>query len=264
MPDLLHAVSSRPFGRRMLKVLTSPKLGRVCFVIAFLLAWEAVTAAKLVSPIILPKASLTLARLWEELLVGDLIKALLMTTYEIGIGFLVSAVLGLGIGYILWRFETLGKACEPFLGATFSTPTVLLYPIALVLFGRTEYVPIVMGVMVGVFPVIINTRAGLSGIKPIYIKRGRSLNATSYQVFSKILVPAAAPVIFSGLKLGLMYVMIGTTAVEFLVEVGGLGRMISVAYVTFKTPAMYAYIISVVAIVVLVVEALNKLEARVR
>ncbi|MCL5960120.1 MAG: ABC transporter permease subunit [Chloroflexi bacterium] len=253
-----------PVVRYALRFLTSTAMGRVYFAVALLIVWEAIAAAGWVSPIILAAPSRAFASLWKGVLAGDLVSALLTTAYEIGAGFLASALLGLAVGYFLWRFETLGRACEPFLGAAFATPTILLYPIFLVFFGRTEWVPIVMGGMLGIFPVVINTQAGLSNIKPIYIKRGRSLGSTGYQIFSKILLPAAAPVIFSGLKLGLMYVMIGTTAVEFLVEVGGLGKLISSTYMTFKVADMYGYIFVVVAIVVVMVEILNKVEKRVR
>lgn len=266
MLDLTHkvSISNQSTARYALRILKKPVLGRICFVAILLLIWEFVTHAGWISPLILAVPSRSLLRLCEELLGGELAKALLLTAYEISVGFLISALLGLTIGYLFWRFETLGRACEPFLGATFSTPTVLLYPICLVIFGRTEWVPIVMGIIIGVVPVIINTQAGLSNIKSIYIKRGRSLGMNSSQVFNKILMPAAAPVIFSGLKLCLMYVMIGTTAVEYLVEVGGLGKMISVAYITFKVPAMYGHIFLIIAIVVVVVEILSKLEKRIR
>lgn len=250
--------------KSILRPLVSPAFGRIYFAVALVVAWEAVTNAGLVSPLILAAPSRAFGQLWQGFVSGEISNALLLTAYEICVGFLISAVVGLAFGYLFWRFETLGRACEPFLGAIFGTPTVLLYPIFLVLFGRTEYVPISMGIIIGVVPVIVNTHAGLSNVRAIHLKRGRSLGLTGFQMFAKILVPGAAPMIFSGLRLSLMYVMIGTAAVEYLVEVGGLGRLISVAYVTFKVPAMYGYIFVIVAIVVIMVETLSRLETRVR
>ena len=230
----------------------------------FLVVVEAVTQARLVSPLAMARPSATFVKLWEELVGGALVAALATTFYEIFVAFVISSLLGIGAGYLLWRFETVGRAAESVLGAVFSTPTVLLFPVALVLFGRSPAVPVVMAVMVGVIPVIINTRAGLSNVKGILLKLGRSLNFTNLQVFTKLLLPAAAPMMFSGLKLGLIYTMIGVTAIEFLIEIGGLGKRISSSYTTFDTPTMYAYLTMVLLVAVLLVELVNRTEARIR
>lgn len=248
----------------MSRLLKAPVFGQVAVALFFLLVVEAVTQARLVSPLSMAKPSATLAKLWEELAGGALVAALATTFYEIFVAFLISSFLGIGIGYVLWRFETVGRAGESLLGALFSTPTVLLFPVVLVLFGRSPAVPIAMAVLVGVIPVIINTRAGLSNVKSILLKLGRSLKFTNFQMFTKLLLPAAAPMMFSGLKLGLIYTMIGVTAIEFLIEIGGLGKKISSSYTTFDTPTMYAYLTMVLLVAVLLVELVNRSEARIR
>lgn len=248
----------------MPKVLKSPVLGQVGVAILFLAILEAVTQARLVSPLSLAKPSAVWVKLWEELAEGSLGVALATTFYEIFVAFVIASFLGVGAGYLLWRFETVGRSAESLLGAVFSTPTVLLFPIILVLFGRTPTVPIVMAVVVGVIPVIINTRAGLSNVRAIFLKLGRSLNLTNLEIFTKLMLPAAAPMIFSGLKLGLIYTMIGVTAIEFLVEIGGLGKRISMSYVTFDMPTMYAYLVLVLLVAVFLVELVNRTEARVK
>lgn len=248
----------------MRRVLKAPVFGQLMVAAVFALALEAITQAKLVSPLTIAKPSASLASLWGELSDGTLGTALAVTFYEISVAFLIAAFLGLTLGYLLWRFQTVGRAAESLLAAVFSTPTVLLFPIALVLFGRSPAVPITMAVLVGTIPIIINVRAGLSNVKGVFLKLGKSLNMTNPQVFTRLLLPAAAPMIFSGLKLGLIYTMIGVTAMEFLVEIGGLGKMISASYTTFDSPAMYSYLLMVLVIAIVLVEVVNRAEARIR
>ncbi len=248
----------------MRRVLKTPVLGQLVVAAVFGLVLEAITQAKIVSPLTIPKPSAALASLWAEITDGTLGAALATTFYEIFVAFLIASFLGVSLGYVLWRFQTVGRAAESLLAAVFSTPTVLLFPIVLVLFGRSPAVPITMAVLVGVIPITINVRAGLSNVKGTFLKLGRSLNFTDFQVFSKLLLPAAGPMIFSGLKLGLIYTMIGVTAMEFLVEIGGLGRKISSSYTTFDSPAMYSYLLMVLVIAIVLVEVVNRAEARIK
>jgi NitT/TauT family transport system permease protein len=248
----------------MARLLRAPLLGQVAVVTFLALVLEVVTRSRLISPITLAGPSTIWAKFWEELTAGALGEALAMTAYEMFLAFLIASFAGLSLGYLLWRFETVGRASESILGAIFSTPTVLLFPIILVFFGRTVAVPIVMGVMVGIIPIIINTRAGLCNVRGILLKLGRSLNLSNLQIFSKLLLPAAAPTIFSGIKLGLIYTMIGVTAMEFLVEIGGLGKVIATRYDTFDTPGLYTYMGMVLVVAVILVELVNRTEARIR
>lgn len=248
----------------MRRLLRAPTFGQLAVVIVLLVAVEAAVQARLVNQLAMARPSAAGAKLWQELTDGSLAAAAGTTFYEISLAFVIASFAGVGIGYLLWRFETVGGAAESLLGAVFSTPTVLLFPVVLVLFGRSPAVPIVMAVVVGVIPIIINTRAGLSNVKGTFLKLGRSLSMTNVQIFSKLLMPAAAPVIFSGIKLGLIYTMIGVTAMEFLIEIGGLGKNISISYTTFDAPAMYAYLAVVFAVAVVLVELVNRTEARIK
>lgn len=245
-------------------IVKAPVFGQIVVAAVVMLVVEAVTRAGLVSPLTMARPSAAWVTLWEKLADGTLIAALATTSFEILLAFLISCFLGVILGYFLWRFELIGRAAESLLAAVFSTPTVLLFPIVLVFFGRSPAVPISMAVIVAVVPVIINVRAGLSNVRGIFLKLGRSLNLTDRQIFTKLLLPAAAPMIFSGLKLGLIYTMIGVTAMEFLVEIGGLGKEISSSYTTFDAPAMYAYLIVVLMLAIVLVEVVDRTEARMR
>ncbi|MDO8692397.1 MAG: ABC transporter permease subunit [Dehalococcoidia bacterium] len=248
----------------MRRILKAPVLGQVVVAAIILLALEAITRAGLVSPLSLARPSASAVSLWTDITDGSLGGALATTSYEILVAFLIASFLGVSLGYLLWRFQTAGRAAESLLASVFSTPTVLLFPIILVIFGRSPAVPISMAVLVGFIPITINVRAGLANVRGTFLKLGRSLSFTNRQIFTKLMLPAAAPMIFSGLKLGLIYTMIGVTAIEFLVEIGGLGKEISMSYTTFDTPNMYAYLAMVLLVAIVLVEVVNRAEARIR
>jgi NitT/TauT family transport system permease protein len=105
-----------------------------------------------------------------------------------------------------------------------AAPLVLAYPLFLVLFGRTSLTIMVLGFASGVAPVILKTLEGLMATRRVLIDVGRSLQITSGQMFRKILFRAALPAIFTRLRLGLTFNIVG---VEFLINLGGLGQLIN-------------------------------------
>ncbi|MFH1490324.1 MAG: ABC transporter permease subunit, partial [Pseudomonadota bacterium] len=98
--------------------------------------------------------------------------------------------------------------------------------------------------------------------KTIYPKVGRSFRLSSLQVFSRIYFPAAAPYIFTGLKLGFIYALIGVIASEFILSTKGLGHLVAFSYSAFETDIMYAAMLLIVIIAVFINHVLMRIEAR--
>src|SRR5207247_9036225 len=112
-------------------------------------------------------------------------------------------------------------------GALASAPIVLMYPLFLVIFGRSATTIVMIGFAAGLAPVILKTLEGLAGTRQVLLNVGRSFKLTSSQQFWKILLPAALPAVFVGLKLGLIFAMINIVGVEFLINFGGPGPPIN-------------------------------------
>ena len=108
-----------------------------------------------------------------------------------------------------------------------SAPTVLMYPLFLVIFGRSATTIVMMGFVAGLPAVILKTIEGLSGTRRVLLNVGRSFNLTPAQMFFKIQFPSALPTIFTGFKLGLIFALINVVGVEFLINFGGLGQLIN-------------------------------------
>jgi NitT/TauT family transport system permease protein len=104
----------------------------------------------------------------------------------------------------------------------------------------------------------------LRSISPVLPKLGRSLNCTRPQLYRKVLVPAATPLAVPGLKLGLIYAIIGTVAMEFILADRGLGYRIGYDYRQFDVADMWAMILAVAALAIVVTSAVGVLERRIR
>ena len=160
-------------------------------------------------------------------------------------------VFGVGIGVLLHRIRTLRLATETWVAAMASAPTVLMYPLFLVIFGRSANTIIMMGFVAGLAPVILKTVEGLAGTRRVLIDVGRSFKLSPWQLYWKILFPAALPSIFVGIKLGMIFALINIVGVEFLINFGGLGQLINELAERYDLAGTYAAICFVILVSVL-------------
>jgi NitT/TauT family transport system permease protein len=173
---------------------------------------------------------------------------------------LLLAVFGIGIGVALYRIQLLRAATETWVAALASAPTVLMYPLFLVIFGRSEKTIIIMGFVAGLPAVILKTVEGLSGTRRVLINVGRSFNLTELQLFWKILFPAALATIFVGLRLGMIFALINIVGVEFLINFGGLGQLINDLAERYDLAGTYAAICFVILVSVVFFFLTDRLE----
>ena len=170
------------------------------------------------------------------------------------------AVVGVSIGILLYRVNLLRLACETWIAALASAPTVLMYPLFLVIFGRSAATIIMMGFVAGLPPVILKTLEGLSQTRRVLINVGRSFKLGPTQMFIKILFPAALPTIFVGLRLGLIFTLINVVGIEFLIQFGGLGQLINDLSERYDLPGTYGAICFVILVSVLFFIAMERVE----
>ena len=148
---------------------------------------------------------------------------------------------GVAGGVLLHRVQLLRLATETWVAAVASAPLVLMYPLFLVIFGRSALTIVMMGFTAGLaagHPQ--DPRGALAGTRRVLINVGRSFNLTPSQQFWKILFPAALPTIFVGLRLGLIFALINIVGVEFLINFGGLGQLINELAERYDLPGTYA------------------------
>ncbi len=137
----------------------------------------------------------------------------------IAIALAVGLAIGLGLGF----GRLFGQVFEPMLVALYSIPKVTLYPILLLTFGLGISAKIAFGAIHGIIPIALFTINAVRNVRPILIKTGRALNYTTGEMVRHILIPAALPEIFSGIRIGVSLTLIGTLLGEMFASQRGLG-----------------------------------------
>jgi NitT/TauT family transport system permease protein len=237
---------------------------QVAIVVGFFAGLQAVMDLGWISGLILSAPTRIAARLAKDVGENELWQSFGTTAFELVAAMLISLTLGSALGFALYRYKTFSKSMEPILLAAYSAPTILLYPMFLTFFGQSSLTVISMAAVLGTVPIAINIAVGLNGVEPLLHKLGRSLNASPRQQYLRILVPAAAPAIFTGFRLGLTYALVGVIGVEFLTSSGGLGKLVSWRYFYFDSEGVFAAIALIALFAIAVNIALNYGEQRIR
>jgi NitT/TauT family transport system permease protein len=216
--------------------------------VIFIVAVELLIRAGAINRYIVPLPSQVLLSFGRVITEEDILGRFRLTFLEsLAAGALITVV-GAAFGILLYRVELLRQACETWVAALASAPTVLMYPLFLVIFGRSATTIIMMGFVAGLPPVILKTIEGLAGTRHVLINVGRSFKLRPTQMFVKILFPSALPTIFVGVRLGLIFTLINVVGVEFLINFGGLGQLINDLAERYDLPGTYAAICFVILV----------------
>lgn len=210
--------------------------------VAFFVLVEALIRAGLVNQFIVPLPSQIIASIPRIVAEEHVLDRFLQTMQEVLWASVMIAVVGISLGVLFYKYRILRLACESWVGAMAAAPIVLLYPLFLVIFGRSATTIVMIGFVAGLAPVILKTIEGLAGTRAVLLNVGRSFKVTPSQQFWKILLPAALPSVFVGLRLGLIFAMINIVGVEFLINFGGLGQLINELAERYDLPGTYGAI----------------------
>lgn len=232
-----------------------PRTTIALLLVAFVLVLELITRLGLVSPVILVPPDQMVAALIKIAKTGELFSNLWHTVLEVLFSVACGIVIGVSSALLLWRLPLLQTVLEPYLVGLYAMPLILFYPFALAIFGLGSLPIIVIAATMGVVPVILNSVAAFKQIPDIYFRVGRVLGCSPLTRFFRISLPAAAPLVFAGFKLCLIYTFIGVIVMEFMTGNIGLGYQIANDYNSFKISEMYAYVIVIIALAAVIVNA---------
>jgi ABC-type nitrate/sulfonate/bicarbonate transport system permease component len=172
------------------------------FLIALISLWTFATTWGHVSPILLPNPPSVLEELIDVLKSGEYIGDLRVTLTELAAAFAISMISGTVVGYLISRSQYSIKVFEPLMAGAYSVPIILFLPLYVLFFGLGPPSKIALGATISFFPIALNTIAGFGYIDKIFTVSARSMGASNYQLFRWVLLPAAFPVILTGLRMG--------------------------------------------------------------
>ena len=195
-------------------------------------------------PYILPSPDSVIMRLITEVQKGPLLGHLAVTAGESLIGLLLGASLALPFGYLLARFVWLEKAVSPYLVASQAIPTVALAPLIIIWFGFGLTSKVLVAATVAFFPICMNTTAGIRRVGRNQYDLMRIFGAKTWQVFTKLELPTALPVLLTGLRMGMAFSVIGAVVGEFASSDRGLGYLVNVSAGMMDTALLFVALIT--------------------
>ena len=176
----------------------------------------------------------------------------------------VLAVLGgFAVGLLVHAFPRLRACLDPIFSSYYSVPTFILYPIFIVLFGIGPMSLIAMGSVFGVVAMISATLTALDRIPRVLTKVARIEKLDPLRTIALVRLPAAAPHLFTGLKLAVAYCIIGVVAGEFILATQGIGRRLSLSYNNFDNQTMYGVLLLILTFAATINGLLNAWERRI-
>jgi NitT/TauT family transport system permease protein len=216
---------------------------RIVIVAAVLLGWEALAASGLLYRDVVPSL-LAIAKALSTTLRDPVFYFHLGTTaYEIGIAMLIGGLSGLVVGIVLGGSRFMRRAYEAYLYYLGPCPKIIFFPVMIMWFGVGPGSKIAMGAISCFFPVALNVAGGMRQIDEVLIRVGRSFRANTWQMVTKIYLPAMRHPVINGMRLGLGVALIGTLLAETKLSNRGIGFMVIQAYSLFNMPQMYALLI---------------------
>ena len=195
-------------------------------ILALIFLWQALCMTGLVSELYLPSPITILATGWEMTASGEIAVNLQASLQRIGWGFAVGSIAGILIG-LLTGFSKLAEAVgNPLIYSLYPVPKIALLPLIILWLGIGEVSKISI-ISLGVFfPVVINTYSGVKNIDPLLVKVAVSYRTSRLNIIRKVILPAALPVIFAGLKLAAGTSLLLLVAAEMIAAKEGIGAMV--------------------------------------
>jgi ABC-type nitrate/sulfonate/bicarbonate transport system permease component len=235
---------------------------QVVFVLGLLVLWYVATTQWRVSHLLLPNPVIVWQELKDVLGTFEFWPDLRVTLTELAIAFAISSVGGITLGYLLSRSQFLIRVFEPLMAGVYSIPIILFLPLYVLFFGLGPASKIALGTTISFFPIVLNTIAGFGYVDRIYVVAARAMGASDYQLFRYVLLPAALPVILTGLRMGFTVALLSILGSETIASLAGLGHKIVHLAEAMETARMFAYIAFAVAIAAILNVIVTSLEAR--
>jgi ABC-type nitrate/sulfonate/bicarbonate transport system permease component len=247
-------------AQRLRALLLSPNAIRTASVAVFFVIWE--YYGRRMDPIFMAPPSAIFAAAVTLIQSGALAKAMVQTLWPFAVGMALTVVVGILLGIVMAQWRTLEYVLDPFINALYAIPRIALVPLIILWAGLEFAGKVTILVSVAIFPITVNTYAGIRDVRGSMLEIGRAYGATEWQIFWKIVLPAAVPFIMAGVRLAVGLAIIGIIVAEFFTAISGLGGMIVEYANVFATAKLFVPIIVIALIGVILTELVMWLERR--
>lgn len=239
----------------------SKNLG-VLGILIFFLAWELASRTHFLNPFYFPPFSQIVAKGIELFTDGSIWEHMIFSLTNFSVGFITATLFGVLLGIPMGWYKNLSRTLDPLLSGIYATPLIALLPLIIMLFGLGAISKIIMTFLAAVFPVLINTMAGIANTDANLIKMSRSFGASDSTIFLKVSIPGSLPYIVSGMRVALGRALVYIVVAEQYGAAMGLGYLSSVAAQRFQIATMFVPIVIIAFLGAGLTELLKAIERR--
>jgi ABC-type nitrate/sulfonate/bicarbonate transport system permease component len=241
---------------------TQVRLTRLALIVVLLVVWELYARFISTSSLITGPSDVALA--WWPKVMGDpgVRYAVLVTLVELVIAFVLSVVFGMVIGILVGLSNIGRRSIYPIVLLLYGIPQAILLPLFVLIFGIGPIAKIAFGFSHGIFPVIVNTIAGMRNVSPLLMNSFAAMGATRAQQVRYVIFPHMVTTVFAGLRLAMTLTLLGVVLAEIFVSQGGIGFYTLAYSETFNPAALMALVLTLALMAIALNELVRLIEAR--
>ncbi len=245
--DLIASSAAAAQSRRRNVRIRNIGIGVAGFLM-LLLVWKLGVIIMKVPPYILPAPEQVLVALWSGIAVSPASPLgwylpLWSTMSNALLGFVIGASFGLLFGSLMAEFRAVETALMPYAFALQSLPKVAIAPLIVIWCGFGDGSKVAMAALLAFFPMLVNCFAGMRAAEVERLELMKSLSASRLETYYIVKLPSAAPYIFAGLDMGIVYALLGTIVAEFLGAQSGMGVAITKAQAVTDVAGVFAALV---------------------
>lgn len=218
---------------------------RVLFFAAIIGLWQLVFSMNVFADVVFPSPYKVWTALYVGFTDGDFVKALGASFKHLFAGLFMAILLGTIVGVILGKSKQADETAGMYLIALQSIPSIVWVPLAIMLFGFTEFAVVFVVVLGGTFVMALNVRSAIHNVPPHFIRAARTMGTSGFGLFYRVEVPASIPYFMSGVRLAWAFSWRALMAGELLSNGPGLGYSLRYAQ-------DYARMDQVIAIIIII------------
>ena len=237
------------------------RMTRLLLILGVLLLWE-FYARVFATSTLTAAPTQVLEQLWPKVLGEPRVRAAIgVTLIEMVVAFVMSVVFGMLIGVLIGMTNIGRRSFYPIVLLLYGIPQAILLPLFILVFGLGPAGKIAFGFSHGVFPVIVNTIAGMRNVNPLLLTGAAAMGATRMEQLRYVMFPHMVTAVFTGLRLAMTLTLLGVLLAELFVSQGGIGSFTLLYAETFNPAALIALILTLALLAVILNELVRMVEA---
>jgi len=227
------------------RLLLRTRLSGALLIVALLAGWEILTATKTLNYVSLPRFSHVFLTGVSFVADGQVLTVLGPSLERLAVGYGIAIVLGVTFGMLMGTFPPVFNLLEPITEVLRPMPSAAMIPILILFLGLGDETKVAVIVFAATFPILVNTYSGVRAVDPVQINTARTLGLPTRAILWEVVLPAASPYVFTGMRISLGVAFVLVIVSEMLTGGGGLGYFILDTQRTYRVKETYVGIVTI-------------------